>query len=54
MANATVSSRFDVVKLEGWRLLFEYMQEKGVVPYLVLEDDSAYGQDITMLVIIGK
>ena len=40
--NAGASARFDVAKLEEWRLLFEFMQEKGVVPYLVLEDDSAW------------
>jgi hypothetical protein len=34
--------RFDVAKLEEWRELFEHMQKKGVVPYLVLEDDSAW------------
>ncbi len=35
-------ARFDVAKLEAWRDLFEYMQTAGVVPYLVLEDDSAW------------
>ncbi len=40
--NAGRSSRFDVNRLEEWRELFEYMQTKGVVPYLVLEDDSAW------------
>ena len=35
-------ARFDVSKLEQWRQLFEYMQTKGVVPYLILEDDSAW------------
>ena len=36
------NARFDIVKLEEWRELFEYMQTRGVVPYLVLEDDSAW------------
>jgi hypothetical protein len=36
------NARFDVAKLDQWRELFEYMQTKGVVPYLVLEDDSAW------------
>ncbi len=35
-------ARFDVAKLEQWCELFEYMQTKGVVPYLILEDDSAW------------
>jgi len=41
-ANAGKDARFDVAKLEEWRQLFEHMQTKGVVPYLVLEDDSAW------------
>ncbi len=41
-SNGGSDARFDVVKLEEWRQLFEYMQAKGVVPYLVLEDDSAW------------
>ncbi|GIW79453.1 MAG: hypothetical protein KatS3mg105_1260 [Gemmatales bacterium] len=40
--NAGKESRFDIARLEEWRELFEYMQDKGVVPYLVLEDDSAW------------
>ncbi len=40
--NAGQEVRFDVAKLEQWRELFEYMQTKGVVPYLILEDDSAW------------
>lgn len=40
--NGGTDARFDVAKLEEWRKLFEYMQQKGVVPYLVLEDDSAW------------
>lgn len=42
MSNAGREARFDVAKLRGWRQLFEYMQAKGIVPYLVLEDDSAW------------
>ncbi len=42
MANGGANARFDVAKLAQWRELFEYMQTKGVVPYLVLEDDSAW------------
>ncbi len=34
--------RFSIPRLSEWRLLFEYMQIRGVVPYLVLEDDSAW------------
>ncbi len=40
--NAGPDARFDVVKLDEWRALFEYMQTQGVVPYLILEDDSAW------------
>jgi len=39
---ATADVRFDIARLAEWRALFEYMQSKGVVPYLVLEDDSAW------------
>jgi len=42
MSNGVGEVRFDVAKLDEWRVLFEYMQTKGVVPYLVLEDDSAW------------
>jgi hypothetical protein len=42
MSNGVGEVRFDVVKLDEWRALFEYMQTKGVVLYLVLEDDSAW------------
>lgn len=42
MSNGGENARFDVRKLDEWRQLFEYMQTKGVVPYLVLEDDSAW------------
>lgn len=41
-ANGGAGARFDVAKLEEWLKLFESMQAKGVVPYLVLEDDSAW------------
>ena len=37
-------ARFDITKLEQWRVLFEHMQTRGVVPYLILEDDSAWKQ----------
>lgn len=42
MANGGRNARFDVAKLAQWRELFEHMQSKGAVPYLVLEDDSAW------------
>ncbi len=41
-ANGGQSSRFDIARLEEWRDLFDYMQEKGIVVYIVLEDDSAW------------
>ena len=41
-ANGGLDSRFDVAKLEAWRLVFEHMQRRGMVVYLVLEDDSAW------------
>ena len=41
-ANSAGNVRFDVARLEEWRELFEYMQSKGVVTYLVLEDDNAW------------
>jgi hypothetical protein len=41
-ANAGPGARFDVARLEEWRQLFEYMHAGGIVPYLVLEDDSAW------------
>ena len=41
-ANGGNDARFDVAKLDEWRELFEHMQDRGVVPYLVLEDDSAW------------
>jgi hypothetical protein len=34
--------RFDVARLERWRDFFEYVQSKGIVIQLVLEDDSAW------------
>jgi len=42
MTNGGQDSRFDVARLEEWRELFEYMQGRGVVPYVILEDDSAW------------
>ena len=36
------NARFNIAKLQQWRQLFEYMQTKGVVPYLILEDDSGW------------
>ncbi|MBI2931918.1 MAG: DUF5060 domain-containing protein [Planctomycetes bacterium] len=41
-ANAGADARFDVAKLDEWRDVFEHMQTKGVVTYLVLEDDAAW------------
>jgi len=41
-AHGGYDARFDVAKFEAWRQLFEFMQTQGVVPYLVLEDDSAW------------
>lgn len=41
-ANGAGDVRFDIAKLETWRDLFEHMQTRGVVPYLILEDDSAW------------
>jgi hypothetical protein len=41
-ANSGTKSRFDIAKLEEWRQIFEHMQMQGVVPYLILEDDSAW------------
>jgi hypothetical protein len=40
--NSSGNVRFDIARLEEWYQLFRYMQSKGVVPYLVLEDDSAW------------
>ena len=37
-----LSTRFDIPKLDRWRDFFEYVQAKGIVLYLVLEDDSAW------------
>lgn len=42
--HAGADARFDIAKLEEWRDLFEHMQARGVVPYLVLEDDSAWAK----------
>jgi hypothetical protein len=41
-ANSAGDVRFDVTKLRQWRELFEHVQQRGVVVYLVLEDDSAW------------
>ncbi len=41
-ANGGRNARFDVARLQRWRKLFEWMQSQGVVPYLILEDDSAW------------
>lgn len=41
-SHAGAQARFDINKLERWGDLFEHMQRAGVVPYLVLEDDSAW------------
>lgn len=41
-ANAAGNVRFDLARLEEWRVLFEHMQAKGVATYLVLEDDHAW------------
>lgn len=40
--NAMGDVRFDVPRLAEWRRLFEYMQRRGIVAHLVLEDDSAW------------
>ncbi len=42
MANGGKHPRFDVTKLDQWQQLLEHMQDRGVVPYLILEDDSAW------------
>ncbi len=42
MSNGGKNARFDIPKFDQWRDLFEHMQDRGVVPYLVLEDDSAW------------
>lgn len=36
------SEHFDVAKLSQWEDLFEYIQSKGIVLHLVLEDDSGW------------
>jgi hypothetical protein len=41
-SNGGSDARFNIAKLQEWLELFEYMQNKGVVTYLVLEDDSAW------------
>jgi len=40
--NGGEDTRFDVGKLHEWRHLFLHMQRAGVVPYMILEDDSAW------------
>ncbi|MCH5375809.1 MAG: DUF5060 domain-containing protein [Planctomycetes bacterium] len=40
--NSAGDVRFDVARLDEWSELFETMQTKGVVVYLVLEDDNAW------------
>lgn len=40
--NSRDEVRFDVAKLAEWRELFEHMQQRGMVVYLILEDDSAW------------
>lgn len=41
-SNGGPDARFDIPRLYQWRRLFEHMQQAGVVPYLILEDDSAW------------
>lgn len=41
-SNSTGEVRFNIPKLEEWRVIFEYMQLKGIVVYIVLEDDSGW------------
>ena len=36
------NEHFDVAKLQEWEDLFEYIQAKGIVLHLVLEDDSGW------------
>ncbi len=36
------ADRFDIVRLAKWRDFFEYIEQKGLVIHLVLEDDSAW------------
>ncbi|MHC4992217.1 MAG: DUF5060 domain-containing protein, partial [Planctomycetota bacterium] len=40
--NGGADSRFDVAKLDEWLDLFEYMQQKGVVAYIILQDDASW------------
>lgn len=41
-ANGGMNARFDIAKLAEWLEIFEHMQAKGMVTYIVLEDDSAW------------
>lgn len=36
------SKHFDVQKLQDWERIFDYLQKRGIVLHLVLEDDSAW------------
>ena len=36
------SDRFDIARLAAWDTFFTYVQEKGVVLHIVLDDDSAW------------
>jgi hypothetical protein len=36
------TKHFDIGKLQEWEGLFDYLQDKGIVLHLVLEDDSAW------------
>ncbi len=40
--NGGRNARFDIKRLNEWYELFSHMQGTGVVPYLILEDDSAW------------
>ena len=39
---ASSNARFNILRLERWRHVFEYMQAKSMVSYIILEDDSAW------------
>jgi hypothetical protein len=40
--NGGTNARFNIPKMKEWLELFEYMNIKGMVPYIILEDDSAW------------